>query len=646
MPQLTLGKKELAALQARLEGLLSQVPTVTTTPEADRLSLTIDRGVNEIYEFVGRTLIPAARAAGAPYESPAEKKLRKALSALLSKSHLPVALPDPEYGITPEGAWARFRGLRGSWLAEVSVVSVLFWKALASYLRTVGGAVNYQSAENYQMQIEGVPVRLMGRGHDPSSPETRRHLEVLRASLKILKTNVSRLAPRLVSHLLPVRYIAGESHRWLSGEYDSQGYINVYAPSAFYKPEDLAHTLAHENGHHLYRGYLSGEARSFWKGAVAGDLGELDLSEVLREWPPGVDEFAFLRSLEESRPVFWLQLRTVMFPAKGEAAFINREEVEAMVARGKRFLPVPRNPITTYASYSPEEAFCEAWGRWVSRGPRAIPEAVRGWLRTVLPEVRTAGTREAGRKLTFWHVSPEANTVRFLGRYSPKFGQKGLFVAPRFRDIKNDWSEYVGWRKGGEPYSQLTVYELEVPEEVAQEARAEHDSRAQRAREESGGGGNYVGAWGWGSELFIPEEFLPSVRIVGRKTYPYSYFRKRTRGPSEDRSSLEEAARTAARSNPAARLWLTMREELSRLALAVGSGAGVGDDPELVGVQASLVSLFAASRDYLHWAPVVQLAPESRDRYRALDREWQRLRAQLSFPSAARVARLWNERRP
>lgn len=115
----------------------------------------------------------------------------------------------------------------------------------------------------------------------------------------------------------------------------------------------------------------------------------------------------------------------------------------------------------------------------------------------------------------YYHISPEANINNFKGSYSPTLKQKGLFVCPKFYSLVNDWLSYV-LRKKGSLYQGLTIYKLYIPKNIIDESIEEMEQKANEAWESD----NYsFGFWNWGLQIFISEEYLDQVKIVGKKTY-------------------------------------------------------------------------------------------------------------------------------
>lgn len=144
-----------------------------------------------------------------------------------------------------------------------------------------------------------------------------------------------------------------------------------------------------------------------------------------------------------------------------------------------------------------------------------------------------------------YHLSPHANIQYLRGAHSPKQGAKGIYVSKSWASVVKDWAHtLLSKRFGGRgpstlrkrlrrkgdtlerrgklnandlgSYQSLTVYKLSIPQDVFQECQRRMDRLVEQAFAAQGVGA--IGAWGWGVETFILEEYLDQIRIVGRKT--------------------------------------------------------------------------------------------------------------------------------
>lgn len=159
-----------------------------------------------------------------------------------------------------------------------------------------------------------------------------------------------------------------------------------------------------------------------------------------------------------------------------------------------------------------------------------------------------------------YHLSPNANIRRLRGFHSSKLKARGIFVSESWVSILNDWigtlfsKRFGGGRKQStmekrrrkirrlddqnhDPelekqyskklsrynnhqngvYQSLTIYQLSVPKHIFDICKQRHHELAQEAFASQGAGA--IGAYGWGVETFLYEEYLSHVKIVGRQTY-------------------------------------------------------------------------------------------------------------------------------
>jgi len=138
-------------------------------------------------------------------------------------------------------------------------------------------------------------------------------------------------------------------------------------------------------------------------------------------------------------------------------------------------------------------------------------------------------SREAGRKVKVYHVSPDSDIQVLRGQSSKKFKDRGLFVSPTKKAVFDSWAGYVSGKKHQkhpnrprDTYESITLYTLEMGIEDLLKAQAYYDKTLdkvyERAKREGREPWELMGSWGWDTEIFISDYILDRVRIVGRKT--------------------------------------------------------------------------------------------------------------------------------
>ena len=149
------------------------------------------------------------------------------------------------------------------------------------------------------------------------------------------------------------------------------------------------------------------------------------------------------------------------------------------------------------------------------------------------------------RGKVYFHASPESGITRLMPRYTRSLGMKGIYLT-NSQSLLRDWIGtllHKGRSKRREPfhdignYNRLTVYKVFVPNDVAQRAsealenmqsgekkRLMDEARKEKGRqltpqEVSNITVRMYSFWNWGYQMFIPEEDMDKLQIVGSKTY-------------------------------------------------------------------------------------------------------------------------------
>jgi len=268
------------------------------------------------------------------------------------------------------------------------------FKAIEEYIQDMGEVGDRPALE--QMDIEGFNVLL--RGWNLLNPsDAKKAIGIIRDGLKLYKENAKKRLPFLLKYNIPF-HAAWECREDQAATYDEfKGRIKLcmYWPTAG-RPDikRMAHVIAHEMGHHLWKKVLSGSARKFWEAAIDADWGPMDLQRLLKIWPDDVKFSSSLADkLQKTDPTLSLQIEVANSHWGGKGThFDTKEDLQELINQGKTVLTM-KNPITDYAAKNSEEAFCEAVGSLVGYGPRTLHPLTRQWLQTVLPGMRVGSVR-------------------------------------------------------------------------------------------------------------------------------------------------------------------------------------------------------------------------------------------------------------
>lgn len=335
-----------------------------------------------------------------------DRKLRKPAWDLYIEMSLPIARADDFW--SEDARFRQFEREVRPWNQRIRRKAQVFWRELRDailYYEDPEHKIRYRGEDEppslqaevpiqERQVLEGFQVIMKGYEDDEWRRET---LGAIRAGLRIYRRNAKQRLPILLQKQLPV-IVEFEATLDKGGEYNHNGTITLYASSVSGKgPNWAAHVMAHEMGHHLWRSYLSGGAQEFWRTAIKGDYGSLDIQKLVDNWPGDAWAFEFPKLLGTTNPLLALQVDALSHdPAysSGREGLQSKEDFQKLLDRGETTLRVPKTPITGYANKNPEEAFCEAIGLLVSYGPRAVHKKVRSWLDIVLPgQVKLAMAR-------------------------------------------------------------------------------------------------------------------------------------------------------------------------------------------------------------------------------------------------------------
>jgi hypothetical protein len=281
------------------------------------------------------------------------------------------------------------------WEARVKRSAQEFWKVMREILewfaRTTKKIDVYVPTEE-KVTLEG--FKLIFKGYQDEDETHGDIVERLKAGLKTYKQHAAARLPLWLKVQRPL-LVEFETTLDKGGEYMSKdgGIIWLYSSGVMREsPGRIAHVIAHEMGHHVWRTYLSGEDIKFWQTAISGNYTHLDLKELLDKWPGDAWAFDMKKHLDD--PILALQVEALTHDRSVGDKYQTKEDFQKLYDSGTKTLNVPAIPISGYANKNPEEAFCEAVGLLVGYGPQAVHEVVRGWLGTILDgQIKTASKK-------------------------------------------------------------------------------------------------------------------------------------------------------------------------------------------------------------------------------------------------------------
>lgn len=384
-----------------------------------------------------------------------EQKLRaSAWTFAIELTHIPISRAG-KYD-TEESAFFKFERDLPKWEARMRRAAQAFWKDLKEVItwfeRYSGKALDVKTPTVEKAVLEGFQVVM--RGYEDSDEHHREGLEALKEGLRIFRKRAAATAPILLKKIVPLQmeFKTVLDH---GGEYD-QGTrtITFYVSSIISKgPFWVAHAIAHEMGHHLWHTVLSNETQEFWVQTIKGDYGDLDVAELLANWPEGAWAFDMSRYLGDKDPTLALQAEAV----SQEYDYNTKEDFERLLQQGTRALRTPKTPITGYANKNPEEAFCEAIGILVAYGAQAVHERVRAWLHTAMPgEVKIASdtARRLVDRFLFASKIDWAPSEPAMHEFEVPVGS--TYEATVFLDVPGEYDRQRKARAGG--YAEIDEY--------------------------------------------------------------------------------------------------------------------------------------------------------------------------------------------
>jgi tRNA nucleotidyltransferase/poly(A) polymerase len=255
-------------------------------------------------------------------------------------------------------------------------------------------SLEFITPEEEVVDLSGFRVVFRGFAESPYQDELPR----LKEGLARFRRAAQARAPIILKRIVPIHieWTFEPTSRGDAGAYYTRGMIYVTPWEIGKDMGRFVHVLAHEMGHHLYQTVLSGQASKEWDSFIRGTYTDLDLRDVLRRMEAlGATSLVFDKALRED-PILYLQLEGLQQSRRELRNLMDADDVrEYLDAGGDPNVRVMAMPISGYAHKNPQEAFCEALGKLVAYGPKAVPDVVLGMLRRVLPTVRISSDKQA-----------------------------------------------------------------------------------------------------------------------------------------------------------------------------------------------------------------------------------------------------------
>lgn len=348
---------------------------------------------NDFEDYVGKYLVHKVKAmqyGEYANESDAnywDKRIREETWSFIVGFQVPLDMID-EYHSRDRVFGDLQRGMQ-SWKRRVMGDARKAWAVLEEFVewysnlsKSDGFDVEVPVEEN--MELAGFKISIKAA---PDFDTAKPYVDGLEEGLKRYRAKASKVYPWLIHNQLPMIMDFGVGFD-VGGEYKGNHIeLNGYSCR---DPNNIVHIMAHEMAHHRYR-MMGGEQRNFWETMISGDLGELDLEEVVSRF--GSDYRIFDNpDLQRKDPMLYYQLDGLRYGQNRDLRNFTRvgDLKKYMDDGGVRKVNVHYHPISSYANKNAEEAFCEALGMLVAYGPNTLPDVVIGWLRVVLPQVRVA----------------------------------------------------------------------------------------------------------------------------------------------------------------------------------------------------------------------------------------------------------------
>lgn len=406
-----------------------------------------------------------------------DRELRKIAWSFYIELRPPINFSSDYY--SEESRFAEYAREYPKWSNRLKDKARDFWKEMKKFIEWYertrhksGYPLKVRDEERVEM--EGFAVRVIG--YDPEHAD---EMERFKEGLKHFRERASKVLPMMLQHMLPIHLLGYST-------LDEGGLYNVtyieFALTSFHQhknPNIVAHVLAHEMGHHLFRNYLSEADRKFWYETVREDSEPLDVQRLLDVWPEGAWAHELVDKLKDVDPLMALQIDVISNgqSKSGGSDFSTREDFEALLAKGIKFYTV-KHPITGYAGKNAEEAFCETLGLLVGFGPATVQPIVRHWLQLIMPGVKTAAVNIVSRVALRYASYFRVGDVILMGKYKNARGKIVAFGQDKWGNPTVVIEPIPKGRKQNKIIGLYKIWRADVKENVLKKQQAEEAARA------------------------------------------------------------------------------------------------------------------------------------------------------------------------
>jgi hypothetical protein len=274
------------------------------------------------------------------------------------------------------------------------------WKLLNDFVEWYGNQTGKKTftvhvPETQKFTIAGFDVTFIGL--DTIENDRDKHFNSLSDAFKKYRESAGRVLPLLLQKDLPfiVDY-KNEGAFHVGAEYEGT-HVTIIGWSMESDVDKIVHVIAHEMAHHIWHTVLSRENRDLWVSVVNGDLGTLDLREVVKKYNPKDGWILNTENIKNSDPVLFTQLEGLQYslgvPRELKNAYQVQDLIDYLDAGREPILNVHTRPISGYANKNTGEAFAEAIGLMVAFGPQVVDERIRSVLKEMLPSLKIASEK-------------------------------------------------------------------------------------------------------------------------------------------------------------------------------------------------------------------------------------------------------------